>query len=481
MRPKRSRKRNMIDSSAPLFLQSANRFGIKLGLSRMQALLAKLGDPQKDLHAVHIAGTNGKGSVSAFCAAMLACDGHKVGLYTSPYLERFSERIRILDGKEGLLAWEKDDKSGEIGPDDLWRLSDVVENKVRELLAEGEEHPTEFELVTAVAFLYFREKNCEYVVLETGLGGRLDSTNVIENPVCSIITALGYDHMDRLGNTLSEIASEKGGIIKKGCPVFAMETEQAAVTPEEAASAKETLRRIAEEKHAPMLFVKNNAARRISSDLSGQRFVLDDVEYFTRMQGAYQIINASLAITAMQDLVSEEARKEGILHTRWKGRLEVVSDKLPIILDGAHNPQGITAFCDFLEETKKLRNCAPCEIVMGVMADKDVTKMLSILAERWCVPLGRITFVRPDQKRAMDAVSLKRAFEEVLVNGKAFYNSQSCMYNAKEKLASCDDATEACGNAIARAVRNRSPLYVIGSLYLLGQVRETIVSGWEKR
>jgi len=470
----------MIDSSAPVFLQSANRFGIKLGLSRMQALLSKLGDPQKDLRAIHIAGTNGKGSVSAYCASMLACDGHKVGLYTSPFLERFSERIRIIDGKSGLLSWEKEDGYGEIGKDDLWRLSDSVEQAVEALLTEGEEHPTEFELVTAVAFLYFKEKNCDYVVLETGLGGRLDSTNVIEKPVRCLITALGYDHMDRLGNTLSEIAGEKGGIIKEDCPVFAMDTDQAAVLPEDAAEAKQKLQQIASEKHAPITFVQKNEAKKLRSGLFGQSFLFDGREYETKMHGAYQLENAALALRAMKGLVSEEAASEGLMHTRWKGRLEVADPDLPVILDGAHNPQGITVFCDFLEEMKDLKRCRPCEVIMGVMADKDVKKMLSILEERWCVPLSRITFVRPEQKRAMQADALKSAFDDVLREGKSFYNSQSCMYNAREKLASCDDATEACRIAVERSVKNRAPLYVIGSLYLLGQVRETIMAGIAK-
>ena len=161
----------MIDYSAPEFLQTANKFGIKLGLERMNSLLEKLSHPEKHLSAFHIAGTNGKGSVSAYCASMLAWDGKKVGLYTSPFLERFSERIRIIDGREGLLSWEKDDTYGEIDSDSLRSLSDLVESKVKEMLEEGQEHPTEFELVTAVAFLYFAEKNCDVVVLETGLGG----------------------------------------------------------------------------------------------------------------------------------------------------------------------------------------------------------------------------------------------------------------------------------------------------------------------
>lgn len=465
----------MIDSNAPAFLQNANKFGIKLGLSRMLSLMAKLGEPHKKLRAVHIAGTNGKGSVSAFCASMLAADGHKVGLYTSPFLERFSERIRILDGREGLLAWEKDDRSGEIDADSLRRLSDLVESKVAELLSEGEEHPTEFELVTAVAYLYFVEKNCDIVVLETGLGGRLDSTNVIEDPLVTLITALGYDHMDRLGNTLAEIAGEKGGIIKPGCPVFAMDTHQADVKNDEAEAAQRVLENLAKEKAAPLTFVPNGQAIRKTCALSGQSFIWKNQEYTMRMHGGYQLNNVALALSAMENLVSEEARQFGIAHTYWKGRLEVVSEEPPIILDGAHNPQGITSFLDFLDEIPDLRRMSPCELIMGVMADKDVEKMLTLLVERWSVLFGRATFVTPNQKRAMQAEELRNLCESVLKKSKAFYNSNSCMYNAKEKLAFQDDAETACVQAVKRARKNRAPLYVIGSLYLLGEVRDAIL------
>ena len=257
----------MVDLNAPAFLQSANKFGIKLGLERMQALLLKLGNPEKSLHAYHIAGTNGKGSVSAYCASMLAWDGKKVGLYTSPFLERFSERIRVLDGREGLLTWEQDDTYGEIDAKRLSELSDLVESKVAELIAEGQEHPTEFELVTAVAFLYFKEQQCDAVVLETGLGGRLDSTNVIEQPAATIITALGYDHMDRLGDTLGKIAGEKGGIIKEGCPVFAIDTHQSAVEAADAEEAKQVIEDIAASKHAPLTWVPVHAAERTSQNI----------------------------------------------------------------------------------------------------------------------------------------------------------------------------------------------------------------------
>ena len=465
----------MIDSHAPEFLQSANKFGIKLGLERMLTLMDKLGNPHKDLKAFHIAGTNGKGSVSAYCAGMLAWDGKKVGLFTSPYLERFTERIRILDGREGLLSWEKNDAYGEIDHDSLYTLADLVRSKVEEMVAEGHEHPTEFELVTAVAFLYFAKEKCDAVVLETGLGGRLDSTNVIEKPLACIITALGYDHMDRLGNTLPEIAAEKGGIIKEGCPVFVMDTHQPAVTDEEADEAAAVLASIAVEKDAPLKWIRKNEATRITQDLDGQWFWFDDMKFHTRMHGAYQLENASLAILAMSKFVSEEAKREGLGHVMWKGRLEVLSKDPAVIIDGAHNPQGIMSFSAFVEEMTVLQKMPPCEVIMGVMADKDVEGMLRILIERWCVPLNRITLVTPDQKRAMKASALRHAWDDALKRSKAFYNSGSCMYNAREKLAYVDDAETACRSAVARARRNRAPIYVIGSLYLLGEVRSVIL------
>lgn len=465
----------MVDLNAPAFLQNANKFGIKLGLERMQSLLQKLGNPEKSLHAYHIAGTNGKGSVSAYCASMLAWDGKKVGLYTSPFLERFSERIRVLDGREGLLSWEKDDTYGEIDAKRLSELSDLVESKVTELIAEGQEHPTEFELVTAVAFLYFKEQQCDAVVLETGLGGRLDSTNVIEKPVATIITALGYDHMDRLGDTLGKIAGEKGGIIKEGCPVFAIDTHQSAVEAVDAEEAKQVITDIAASKHALLTWVPVHAAERTSQNLNGQIFTFEGKTYTIRMHGGYQLDNATLALTAMKDFVSQEARQEGLAHTMWKGRLEAISQHPTIILDGAHNPQGITSFVAFADEMETLKELPPCEVIMGVMADKDVTRMLSILIENWSVPLGRITLVTPHQKRAMPARELKEAWEQSLRNSFAFYNSSSCMYNAREKLIVVEESEVACRNAVDRAIRTGAPIYMIGSLYLLGEARGVIL------
>ena len=464
----------MIDQNAPEFLQTANKFGIKLGLDRMEGLLEKLSHPEKHLSVIHIAGTNEKGSVSSYCASRLAWDGKRVGLYTSPFLQRFSERIRILDGREGLLSWEKDDTYGEIDGESLKRLSDLVESKVGEMLSEGQEHPTEFELVTAVAFLYFAEQKCDAVVLETGLGGRLDSTNVIEKPLACIITALGYDHTDRLGDTLGLIAGEKGGIIKEGVPVFAMDTHQREVPREDAEEAAEVLEKISKEKHAPLTWLRRDEAVRTSQNLRGQCFSFRNKNYRIRMHGSYQLENASLALLAMESFVSQEARIEGLSHVLWKGRLEAICQDPPVILDGAHNPQGVTSFVSFLEEMEVLSEEKPCEVIMGVMADKDVTRMLDILSDRWCVPLGRITLVTPNQKRAMKAKDLRNAWDEALRRSTEFYNLESCMYNAREKLIAVDDVETACRNAVARAVRNHAPIYMIGSLYLLGEARGVI-------
>ena len=204
----------MTKDNTPEFLKNSLKFGINLGLERMEALDRALGNPQDSFRAVHIAGTNGKGSTSAFIASILAASGRKVGIYTSPFLERFNERMRIIDGRDGLIKYVEDETYGEIPDDILASLSNEVEKACSEITKQGVEHPTEFELVTAVCYLWFRSEQIDVAVLETGLGGRLDSTNVIRNPFCSVITAMGLDHQDRLGDTIEKICYEKAGIIK---------------------------------------------------------------------------------------------------------------------------------------------------------------------------------------------------------------------------------------------------------------------------
>ena len=187
------------------YIHSTFKFGVKLGLENIKALLDLMDNPHKKLKYVHVAGTNGKGSTVAFISSILIESGYRVGIYTSPYIQRFTERIRV--------------NTDEISKQDLARITSFVRDKVESMVSMGLNHPTEFEIVTAIAFQYFFEKGCDIVVLEVGLGGRFDSTNVIDNPLVSVITTISYDHMDILGDTLSKIAFEKAGIIKDGTHV----------------------------------------------------------------------------------------------------------------------------------------------------------------------------------------------------------------------------------------------------------------------
>jgi len=193
------------------YIKAARTFGIRLGLERMQALLDLLGHPEAGLRVIHVAGTNGKGSTSSYWCVDPGRQRGQSRLYTSPYIERFTERIRIIAGLDGLDQLAVNEASGEIGPDDFARIMTRIRLAVETMLKNGVEHPTEFELITAAAFIYFQQQSCDWVVLETGLGGRLDSTNVITKPERVILTAIGYDHMDRLGDTLPAIAAEKAG------------------------------------------------------------------------------------------------------------------------------------------------------------------------------------------------------------------------------------------------------------------------------
>ena len=213
------KKSPMPDSKVPEVLKGALQFGIKPGLERITELMRLLGNPQDSFRSVHIAGTNGKGSVATFISSILASADMKVGVFTSPYLERFTERIRIIDGREGLARYVEDDSYGEIGQEDLARYSAMVKAARDKMVAEGlADEPTEFELITAICFLYYADQKIDAAVLEVGLGGRLDSTNIIKDPLVTVITALGLDHCGVLGNTISEITGEKAGIFKEGSP-----------------------------------------------------------------------------------------------------------------------------------------------------------------------------------------------------------------------------------------------------------------------
>ena len=397
------------------------------GLERIRTLLHALGDPQKELKFVHVAGTNGKGSVCAYLASVLRCAGYRVGLCTSPFLEDFRERIQV----DGEL----------IPPETLGELTELA----RPAAEAMEDHPTEFELITAVAMLYFRRCRCDIVVLEVGLGGALDASNVIDVPEAAVITVMGMDHAAILGPTLADIAAAKAGIIKPGGTVVSF-----GGCPEADAVIRERCR----EQGAQLTEVDFSRLRVVGTGLDGT-----DLEFapygalHVPLVGLYQAKNAAVAVTTVEVLekrgweISRRALEQGLASVCWPGRLEVVRRAGPVILrDGAHNAHGMAAT---VESLRALFPGKKLTILMGVMADKDVEDMLKLLA-----PIaGQVFTVRPESPRAMPAEELA-----ALVN--------------RYGVPAVPCAGVAAGlQAAAEAAGADGAVCALGSLYLVGEVR----------
>ena len=452
------------------------------GLHRMKALMESLGNPQKQLHVIHVAGTNGKGSVTSYLASIAAAADAIVGIYTSPFLERFSERIRVWNGKEDIKAYLLDDSVGEIDDDSLARLSFQVRNCAELLTEKGMENPTEFELLTALAFLYFAEKQCDFVILETGLGGRLDSTNIVEKPLACVITALGYDHMSVLGDTISQIAKEKAGIIKDNVPVFLYNPADTDLLPEEALSAAREIERACLEKNAPVKIVSANQI--ITKTVSGQRqafslsFFAPDLEI--SLLGENQKMNAALAVQTAVQFFAPEAIKEGLAKMRLKGRFEILSQNPPVIMDGCHNPQGAKVFRENLDlYFGEIFHENPPVFVIGVMKDKDYKGILEVLFANISYSYKKIFCVTPDNPRALPAESLKEAlFQQITKSfyayhsdkNEIFYKNDKRMYNIQDKLV-CASVKEAYKEALFLAEKEQVPVIYAGSFFLVGEVR----------
>lgn len=420
------------------------RFGMILGLERMNSLLKLLGNPQDDLKIIHVAGTNGKGSICRYIYSVLQAGGYKTGLYTSPFLEVFNERIE-LDGKY-------------ISNEDLAVYTDRVLKCVETMTQRGEQSPTEFEVVTAIAFLYFKEKGCDYAIMEVGLGGSGDSTNVCKAPLISVIASISYDHTDRLGNTLAEIAGEKAGIIKEGCPV---------VTSAEAPEALEVIERKAEElgcmyfetRHVPYV-VKSQDLGGSVFDVNIQGVTYENLEI--SMLGEHQIKNAICALAALSII---EERGDVSLHrddiykgfkaAKQIGRLEVMSaqEKVPVvIIDGAHNPDGAASLRKAMKEYMPDKKIL---MVTGMLADKDTE---SILREFTAIT-DRFIATEPENPRKLDAESLQAKIEAM---------GASC-----ESIPDCREAVKA---AAERGKDFDAVLYA-GSLYMIGAIRGLLRQG----
>lgn len=454
---------------AVAYLSSSLRFGIRLGLHRMQRLEQLLDQPHQKLRCLHIAGTNGKGSTAAYCASILAAAGRRVGLFTSPYLERLTERIRIIDRKDSLQRLISNEEEGEISKSDFARLMTQVRFSVEQMLAEGEEHPTEFELLTAIAFLYFVEQKCDLVVLETGLGGRLDSTNVIEHPLACIITALGYDHMDRLGNTLEEIAGEKAGIIKAGSPVFLYNPYDLYLSKEDQAAAMKVMEERCRSFSAPLHVVCQNDLIYGTYDWSGQSFTdrCSGLCLWTTLLGTAQPMNATLALRACRhlSLADDTAIKEGIKATRWPARMEVIRRFPPILIDGAHNSQGCRVLSDSLN---RLLADQPVIFLVGVLADKDYKDMLRMTLNQVRYRPITVVCTEPCNPRALPAEELAAAVQAIW----QLPEEPDNRYNKTVRIAKIPE--EGARLALALAHEQQTALCAFGSLYLVGSIRSIL-------
>ena len=368
----------------------------RLGLERIHELRERLGRPQDRLKFVHVAGTNGKGSICAYLASILGAAGHRTGMFTSPYIERFEERIRV----DGVM----------ISPDELRDVTLAVREHAEAMAEETGDHPTEFELMTAVALEHFARCGCDIVVLEVGLGGRLDSTNVIDAPEACVIARIGLDHTALLGNTLAAIAGEKAGIIKEGSAVVSWPQEPEAMAVIEHAAAEHGC-----ELRVPDFAQLEEGAIRWEDGASPFRpFSHKEwADLRTGILGSYQPQNATVALEVVDVLrgrgwrIPDEAVRAGVAQTRWPGRFEIVEggsspDGFAIVVDGGHNPQGARALADSLAEV--FPGCKPV-FVIGVLEDKDYPRMLEDV-----LPLGSaFVCVTPDNPRALPAHKLARA------------------------------------------------------------------------
>lgn len=366
----------------------------RLGLSRMVDLLERLGRPQDELRFVHVAGTNGKGSVCAYVASVLQAAGYKVGLFTSPFILCFEERIRV---------------NGEnITGEELARAVAAVRPAAAAVEAACGDHPTEFELMAAVAFEHFRTVGCDIVVLEVGLGGRLDATNVIETPEASVICRIGLDHTDLLGDTVAAIAGEKAGIVKPGCPVASWPQEREAMAIIEAVAAERGCELVVPDFSQLAVEPLAGAALR--------RFSWQGQEFETRLLGSYQPFNAALALETVRVLrgrgwdIPEEAEVAGIASARWPGRFEMVAASPLTIVDGGHNPQGAEALAASLADLLGEEGRGSVDFALGVLADKDYPAMVRAVA-----PWARsFSVYAPTSPRALSADELAACVREVL-------------------------------------------------------------------
>ena len=398
------------------------------GLSRTRELLERLGNPHLGLKFVHITGTNGKGSTAAMVSSVLRKAGVKTGLYTSPHLWHFGERFQV-NGQP-------------IADGDLGRITERVLKAAENMTDPA----TEFELMTALAMVYFKEQHCGIVVLEVGLGGRLDSTNIIPAPEVAVITNLGLEHTQLLGDTIPLIAREKAGIIKPGCRC---------VLYHQSREAQEVVEEVCREKGVELTVTDTDSLQVLEAGVEGQRFTYRGTEYRIPMVGAYQARNAATAIEVVEALrrggweISQEALHQGLAGAVWPGRMELARRKPDFIIDGGHNPQCMEAIAQSLTQLypgRKIR------FLVGVMGDKDYGDMMGRL-----LPLAKsFHTITPDSPRALSAGDLA-----------AFLRGKGA------EATPCESVKEALHAVLAQSTPE-DVICACGSLYMVGELRHLL-------
>lgn len=442
-----------------------NKFGSILGLERVKELLRRLGDPHKGMKYIHVAGTNGKGSTCKFLERGLAGCGYRVGLYSSPYIEKFNERIQC-DGEM-------------IGDEELEKYGDMVLAKAAEMLEDGLDSPTEFEVVMATAFLYFRDRKPDIVVLECGMGGIGDATNVIDAPMVSVFTGVAFDHIHILGNTLEEIAADKAGIIKKKCPVISNVADHgaAAVIARRAYGMGSRLYDVSKVKYT---------VDRISpgeQQTSMELWTTDYSEVVTKMVGRHQAENLKTALAAIEVLrksgqikVERSALYAGLKEAVQPGRFEIMNSEMKsetgagcpyVVLDGAHNDAGAEAVAQTMKDVFPGKRTL---IVAGMVEKKETDKVLKHLAE-----IGTdFIATRPDyEERAMDAEIFAQHIEDVAEKTGRELKVHAVCGSPREAVETAKAAAE--GEISGGAAKPFDVILYTGSLYLVGAVRSILM------
>ncbi len=415
------------------FLNQSYKLGRKLGLDNIKRLLNKLDSPERRLKIIHVAGTNGKGSTCAMIYNVILEAGYSAGFYSSPHLVHYNERFSY----NGKL----------IKDSELAKSIEKVKLACDELVAEGFDHPTEFEILTAAALWFFDDMGLEYAVMEVGLGGKLDATNAVEEPIVSVITPIALDHQAYLGDTLVAIAGEKAGIIKPRVPV---------VSGLQLPEVMEVLRNTANKEATSFYPIDESQLEIIRCDLVENHFRYKESQYKIGLLGRHQIDNAILAIETLHILrddnridLSEEEIKKGLLKTRWPGRLEKIADNPAIFIDGGHNAHGIKAVAQILTPEEKGRRL----LLLGMRSDKDYKDVLDLV-----LPLFReVVLTEPvgDQVVSVEELQKEAALRGVIAQGDRDYKKALSLVLEK---ASKEDQ-----------------IFVMGSFYLIGEVKVEVL------